>query len=159
MHLVGQVAPLFDAPSYNPETKEHETVSLQDLKGKWIILFFYPLNFSKICPKELNELKEHSKKFSDLNCEVLTVSVDSSYSHEAWVEKEIKNFPFSMLSDLTKRISRDYGVLEENRGVCLRGTFIIDSEGKVQHHLCNNLKTTRSIPDLIETLKRTQSLS
>lgn len=157
MHLVGQVAPLFDAPAYNPETNQHETVSLEALKGKWLVLFFYPLDFSKVCPKELNELKEHSKAFKELNCEVLTVSIDSPYSHEAWVEKELKDFPFPMLSDLTKRMSRDYGVLNEERGVSLRGTFIIDPEGVVQHHHCNNLKTTRSIPELIETLKRTQS--
>ena len=157
MHLVGQVAPLFDAPAYNPQTNKQETASLETLKGKWLILFFYPLDFSKICPKELNELKKHSKAFKKLDCEVLTISIDSPYSHEAWVAKELKDFPFLMLSDLTKRISRDYGVLNEDRGVSLRGTFIIDPEGRVQHHLCNNLKTMRAIPELIETLKRIQS--
>lgn len=157
MHLVGQVAPLFDAPAFNPKTNTHETVSLEALKGKWVILFFYPLDFSSVCPKELNELNKHASSFKELNTEVLTVSIDSSYSHEAWVEKELKNFSFTMLSDLTKRLSRDYGVLEETRGVSLRGTFIIDPDGLVQHHQCNNLKTIRSVSELVETLKRTQS--
>ena len=156
MHLVGQVAPLFDAPAYKPQSKKHENVSLESLRGKWVVLFFYPLDFSSICPKELKELKEHSEKFKELDCEVLTASVDSPYSHEAWVDKELKDFSYSMLSDITKRMSRDYGVLDEEKGIALRATFIIDPEGRVQHHTCNNLKTTRSITELLETLKNTQ---
>jgi peroxiredoxin (alkyl hydroperoxide reductase subunit C) len=157
MHLVGHVAPLFDAPAYNPNTNEHETVSLGALKGKWVVLFFYPLDFSKVCPVELNELNDHKKNFDSMDCEVLTISIDSPYSHEAWVEKTLKGFSLKMLSDLTKRISRDYGVLHEERGVSLRATFIIDPEGVVQHHLCNNLSTTRSTTELLATLKRLQN--
>lgn len=156
MHLVGQVAPLFDAPSFNPETKKHESVSLEALKGKWVVLFFYPLDFTSVCPKELNELKKHSKDFKSLNCEVLSISIDSTYSHQAWVENELHDFPYNMVSDITKRIARDYGVLDDVKGIALRGTFIIDPMGIVQHHHCNNLSTTRSIQELVETLKRTQ---
>jgi len=157
MHLVGQVAPLFDAQTFNPKTKKHESVSLEALKGKWVILFFYPLDFTSVCPKELNQLTNHEKDFSSLNCEVLSISVDSTYSHEAWVDKELKDYPFKMVSDVTKRISRDFGVLDEVKGIALRGTFIIDPDGIVQHHQCNNLKTTRSVSELVETLKRTQA--
>lgn len=157
MHLVGQVAPLFDVPIFNPQTQKHESISLESLRGKWVVLFFYPLDFTSVCPKELNELQSFSEDFSKLNCEVLSISIDSTYSHQAWAEKELRDFPYKMVSDLTKRMSRDYGVLDEVKGVALRGTFIIDPEGRVQHHHCNNLNTTRSIHDLVETLKRTQS--
>lgn len=159
MHLVGQVAPLFEAPCFNPAKNEISTVSLEDLKGQWVILFFYPLNFSSVCPSELIALAKVQDEFKKLNAELLTVSVDSAYSHKAWVGAELKeqNIKFKLLSDLTKRMSRDYGVLDEDAGIALRGSFIIDPEGKVQYHLCHNLKTARNIPELVETLKALQS--
>ncbi len=158
MHLVGQVAPLFKAASYDPKAKSHTITELSKLtkENKWVILFFYPLDFSSLCPKELKELAEYENDFKSLNTEVLTISIDSPYSHEAWVEKELKNFPYTMLSDITKRLSRDYGVHEEEKGVALRGTFIIDPVGNVQHHQCNNLSIKRSSKHLIETLTEVQ---
>jgi alkyl hydroperoxide reductase subunit AhpC len=158
MHLVGQVAPLFKTTSYDPKSKTHTVTELSKLtqENKWVLLFFYPLDFSSLCPIELRELSEYQSDFKSLNTEVLTVSIDSPYSHEAWVEKDLKDFPYTMLSDITKRLSRDYGVHDEVKGVALRGTFIVDPEGYVQHHQCNNLNTKRSSSHLIETLKEVQ---
>jgi len=159
MHLVGQVAPLFEAPCYDPETNKISNVSLEDLKSRWVILFFYPLDFSSVCPTELIALSSVQDQFKSLNAELLTISVDSAYSHKAWAEGELKDheLKFKLVSDLTKRMSRDYGVLDEDSGVSLRGSFIIDPEGKVQYHLCHNLKTARNIPELLETLKALQN--
>ena len=159
MHLVGQVAPLFEAPCFNSEKNEISTISLEKLKGRWVVLFFYPLDFSSVCPSELIALAQVQEQFESLNAELLTVSVDSAYSHQAWINNDLKqhNIKFKLLSDLTKRMSRDYGVLDEDLGISLRGSFIIDPEGKVQYHLCHNLKTARNIPELIETLKALQN--
>ena len=88
---------------------------------------------------------------------MLTVSVDSTYSHEAWCKADLGKLDFHMLSDITKRMSRDYGVLDENAGVSLRGTYLIDPEGLVQYSLCHNLSIGRNIPEILRTLEALQT--
>ncbi len=156
MNLINHMAPLFDAPAFL-ENGEHGEVSLEELKGQWVLLFFYPLDFTFVCPTEIKELQKEAQTFKDLNCKILSVSVDSTYSHEAWCKNEIGNLDFPMLSDITKRMSRDYGVLDENSGVSLRGTFIIDPEGRVQYQLLHNFDVGRNINELIRSLKALQS--
>lgn len=156
MNLINHPAPLFDAAAFLPDGS-HGEVSLEALKGKWVLLFFYPLDFTFVCPTELKELEKNYSKFKALNTEVLSVSVDSTYSHEAWAKNSLGKISFPMVSDITKRMSRDYGVLDEESGLSLRGTFIIDPDGKVQFSLCHNLKVGRNIPELIEALKALQS--
>jgi alkyl hydroperoxide reductase subunit AhpC len=156
MNLIGHPAPLFDTPAFTSDQK-HSSVSLEDLRGKWVLLFFYPLDFTFVCPTEIRELQNQIEDFKKLNCEVLTVSVDSTYSHEAWCKAELGKVDFSMLSDITKRMGRDYGVLDENSGLALRGTHIIDPEGLVQYSLCNNMKVGRNIPEILRTLEALQT--
>jgi len=121
------------------------------------LLFFYPLDFTFVCPTEIKELQSKISDFKALNCEVLTVSVDSTYSHEAWCKTELGNLDFAMLSDITKRMSRDYGVLDEDSGLALRGTHIIDPEGFVQFSLCHNMKIGRNISEILRTLAALQT--
>lgn len=156
MNLINHMAPLFDAPAFTAD-KQHSTVSLETLRGKWVLLFFYPLDFTFVCPTEIRELQNSVQDFKDKNCEVLTVSVDSTYSHEAWVKSDLGDVDFHMVSDITKRMTRDYGVLDENSGVALRGTFLIDPKGKVQYSLCHNLSVGRNIPEILRTLKALQT--
>ncbi len=151
MNLISHMAPLFDSPAFTLD-KKHSTISLEALRGKWILLFFYPLDFTFICLTEIKALQASIMEFKNRNCELLTISVDSIYSHEAWLKTELVSVDFTMVSDITKRISRDYGVLDENLGVSLRGTFLIDPEGRVQYSLCHNLSTGRSISEILRTL-------
>jgi len=156
MNLIGHKAPLFDTPAFTSDQK-HGSVSLEALRGKWVLLFFYPLDFTFVCPTEIKELQSKIDDFKKLNCEVLTVSVDSTYSHEAWCKNDLGKLDFSMLSDITKRMSRDYGVLDENSGLSLRGTHIIDPGGRVQYSLCNNMKVGRNITEILRTLAALQT--
>ena len=156
MNLIGHPAPLFDTPAFTPN-QEHSEVSLESLRGKWILLFFYPLDFTIVCPTEISALQEKAAEFKERNCEVISISVDSTFSHEAWCKRDLGQVDFIMASDITKRISRDYGVLDEKTGVALRGTHIIDPEGKVQYSLCHNLKVGRNIPEILKTLEALQT--
>jgi len=156
MNLIGHKAPLFDAPAYTSDQK-HSSVSLETLKGKWVLLFFYPLDFTFVCPTELKELQAQIEDFKKLNCEVLSVSVDSTYSHEAWCNSSLGKLDFTMVSDITKRMSRDYGVLDETSGLSLRGTYIIDPEGDVQYSLIHNMKIGRNISEILRTLAALQT--
>ncbi len=156
MNLINHMAPLFDAPAFT-SNKEHSTVSLEALRGKWVLLFFYPLDFTFVCPTEIKELQKAVEQFKSKNCEVLTVSVDSTYSHEAWVKSDLGEVSFDMVSDITKRMARDYGVLDEKSGVALRGTFLIDPDGRVQYSLCHNLSVGRNIPEILRTLDALQT--
>lgn len=156
MNLINHMAPLFDAPAFTSD-KKHAKVDLQSLRGKWVLLFFYPLDFTFVCPTEIKELNKSIDEFKAKNCEVLSVSIDSTYSHEAWSKADLGNLNFHMLSDITKRMSRDYGVLDEDSGVSLRGTFLIDPEGRVQYSLCHNLSVGRNIPEILKTLEALQT--
>ena len=156
MNLINHMAPLFDAPAFLAN-QEHGSVSLEALRGKWVLLFFYPLDFTFVCPTEIKELQNSIEDFKKLNCEVLSVSVDSTYSHEAWSKKDLGKLDFPMLSDITKRMARDYGVLDEKSGVSLRGTFIIDPKGRVQYQLLHNLNVGRNIPELLRALTALQT--
>ena len=136
MLQVGQKAPDFkaDAALGNDEFK---TISLSDYKGKWLVLFFYPLDFTFVCPTEINAFSDEIERFKKLGCEVLGVSVDSKFSHNAWAktprkEGGIQGLRYPLLADINKTIANDYGVLLP-AGIALRGLFVIDPDGVVQY--------------------------
>lgn len=156
---VGQSAPDFTATAVVDQ--EFKTIKLSDYRGKYVILFFYPLDFTFVCPTEITAFSDRYPEFKDVNTEVLGVSVDSEFSHLAWIQTERKmggvgdlNYP--LISDIKKEISAAYNVLDPDAGVALRGLFIIDKEGVIQHSTVNNLSFGRSVDETLRVLQAIQ---
>ena len=140
---------------------EFKTLKLSDYRGKYVVLFFYPLDFTFVCPTELVAFSDQIDEFKKRGCEVMAVSVDSKFSHLAWVntprkEGGIGQVTYPIISDLSKSISRDYGVLLEEAGISLRGLFLIDKQGVLRHALVNDLPLGRSVAEAIRTLDALQ---
>src|SRR3990172_4193658 len=151
---VGQKAPEFELEGvFNDQVIKE---SLDKYRGKWVLLFFYPLNFTFICPTEITEFSKRYDEFRELKAQVLGVSIDSKFSHKAWL-KELGQLKYPLLSDITKETSRCYGVLLENAGIALRGTFIIDPEGTLRYHLVHDLGIGRSVEEFLRVLKALQT--
>lgn len=159
--LVGKLAPDFTATTVMPDNSFDEQFNLKSyLNGKVGVLFFYPLDFTFVCPSEIIAFNNKLNEFKTRNCEVIAVSVDSHFSHLAWkqtpVEKGgIGNVQFPMVADLTKQIARDYDVLT-NEAVAFRGTFLIDKNFTVRHQLVNDLPLGRNIDEalrMVDTLQ------
>lgn len=156
--LVGNSAPEFSGEAVLGG--QFQSTSLSDYEGKWLVFFFYPLDFTFVCPTEILAFSDRIEEFKALNAEVLGCSVDSHFTHLAWTEKDrkeggISGLQYPLISDLTKKIAVDYGVLNEG-GVALRGLFIIDPEGTVQHATINNLSVGRSVDETLRVLKAFQ---
>jgi len=152
--------PYHKAPEFTAEAVDDggkfTKVSLADYKGKWVVLFFYPLDFTFVCPTEITQFSRELSKFKGLNAQVIGGSVDSKFSHQAWL-KDLGDLGFPLISDITKQISRDYGVLIEDKGISLRGTFIIDPEGILQYININNTDIGRSVDEVIRILSALQT--
>ncbi len=154
MSLVTKIAPGFELEGV--ANGEFAAVKLADYRGKWLVLFFYPLDFTFVCPTEIREFSKRLPEFQEAGAEVVTLSVDSKYSHLAW-QKEIGDIAYPMLSDITKEVSRQYGVLLEDEGVALRGLFIIDTEGIVRYELIHDLSVGRNVSETLRVLKALQT--
>jgi len=147
------------APDFKMEGllgREFKEFKLEDFKGKWLVMFFYPLDFTFVCPTEITAFREEYEEFKKLNAEVMAVSVDSVYSHLAWT-KEIGELPFPWGSDITKKVSSDYGVLLEDKGIALRGLFIIDPDGVLRYQLVHELNVGRSVEETLRVLLALQT--
>ena len=145
------------APSFKGQAligRDIKPISLEDYKGKWVVLVFYPLDFTFVCPTELVGLNEKYANFQERNCEVIAASTDSVYSHLGWVkaDERLSALKYPMLSDITKQIARNYGILLEDEGIALRGTFIIDPDGVLRWLNVNDLGTGRSIDEMLRVL-------
>ncbi|NJO93720.1 MAG: peroxiredoxin [Hydrococcus sp. RM1_1_31] len=156
---VGQSAPDFTATAVADQ--EFKTIKLSDYRGKYVVLFFYPLDFTFVCPTEITAFSDRYEEFTKINTEVLGVSVDSEFSHLAWIQTDRKeggvgDVAYPLVSDLKKKISTAYNVLDPDAGVALRGLFIIDKEGVIQHATINNLSFGRSVDETLRTLKAIQ---
>jgi peroxiredoxin (alkyl hydroperoxide reductase subunit C) len=156
---VGQPAPDFTATAVYDQ--EFKTVKLSDYRGRYVVLFFYPLDFTFVCPTEVTAFSDRYEDFKSINTEVLGVSVDSEFSHLAWIQTDRKeggvgdlNYP--LISDLKKEISMAYNVLDADAGVALRGLFIIDKDGMIQHATVNNLSFGRSVEETLRVLQAIQ---
>lgn len=152
--LVGKPAPDFTAAAVMGDNTINEKFNLKEhLKGKMGMVFFYPLDFTFVCPSEIIAFDNRVHEFQNRGCEVIAVSVDSHFTHLAWkntpVEKGgIGNVRFPMVADLTKQIARDYDVLTGD-SVAFRGTFLIDKEGVVRHQVVNDLPLGRNVDEAI----------
>jgi peroxiredoxin (alkyl hydroperoxide reductase subunit C) len=156
---VGQAAPDFAATAVVDQ--EFKTIKLSDYRGKYVVLFFYPLDFTFVCPTEITAFSDRYGEFTKINTEVLGASVDSEFSHLAWTQSDRKdggigNIAYPLIADLKKEISTAYNVLDPEAGVSLRGLFIIDKEGIIQHSTINNLSFGRSVDETLRTLKALQ---
>lgn len=157
---VGQVAPDFTATAVYDQ--EFKTIKLSDYAGsKYVVLFFYPLDFTFVCPTEVIAFSDRYEEFASLETEILGISVDSEFSHLAWIQTDRKmggvgDLAYPLLSDIKKDISSAYNVLNVDAGVALRGLFIIDKEGIVQYATINNLSFGRNIQETLRTLKAIQ---
>ena len=156
---VQKPAPEFTATAVVNE--EFKPVSLADYKGKYVVLFFYPLDFTVVCPTEIVAFSDRVKEFHDRGAEVIGVSVDSQYSHLAWIQTPraaggLGGLKYPLVADLTKKISGDYGVLLESGGIALRGLFLIDQKGIVRHITINDLPLGRSVDEALRVLDALQ---
>ncbi len=159
--LVGKSAPDFTATAVMPNNSFNDKFNLKShLKGKYGVLFFYPLDFTFVCPSEIIAFNNRVKEFHDRKTEVIAVSVDSHFTHLAWkntpVDKGgIGNVQFPMVADLTKQIARDYDVLL-NDAIAFRGTFLIDKDFKVRHQIVNDLPLGRNVDEALRMVDALQ---
>ncbi len=159
-NLVTKEAPDFTAQAVMPNNTM-EDLTLSSYRGKYVCLFFYPLDFTFVCPSEILAFNKALEEFKSRNCEIIGVSVDSQFTHFAWkqtpVEKGgIGDIQFPLVADLNKKISLSYGVLLEDMGVSLRGLFLIDKEGIIRHALINDLPLGRSVDEALRILEALQ---
>ncbi|GAB2698350.1 peroxiredoxin [Paenibacillus thermoaerophilus] len=160
--LVGKKAPDFTMETALGNGKDFGKVSLSDYKGKWLVLFFYPLDFTFVCPTEIIALSEAAGQFADLDTEILGVSTDSKFSHRAWIntpreDNGLGQLNFPLASDINKTVARDYGVLIEEEGIALRGLFIIDPDGILKYQVVNHNDVGRSVDETLRVLQALQS--
>jgi len=151
-------APLFTLPAYDPNTDEEVQVSLEELKGKWVVLFYYPADFTFVCPTELKDMADAKASFDELDVTVLAASTDTIFSHKAWVkhEKLMENFPYIMLSDHSTTVAAEYNILDELSGIAGRGTFIIDPDGIVRGIEVTSWPLGRNSDELIRKIQALQ---
>ncbi|MFN9661110.1 MAG: peroxiredoxin [Cyanobacteriota bacterium] len=157
--LVGLPAPDFTATAVVDQ--EFKEITLSHYRGKYVVLFFYPLDFTFVCPTEITAFSDRYGDFSSLNTEVIGVSVDSQFSHLAWIQTDRKSgglgdIAYPLVADLKKDISSSYGVLDEDAGIALRGLFIIDPDGVIMHSTINNLPVGRSVDETLRVLQAFQ---
>lgn len=152
---VSKPAPKFDVQTAVKDG-EFSRAKLEDYKGKWLVLFFYPLDFTFVCPTEVTGFSKRYDEFKVLGANVLGGSTDSVHSHKAWL-KELGDLNFPLFSDITRDMSWDYGVLLPEQGIALRGTFIIDPEGILRYALYHDLGVGRSVDETLRVLKALQT--
>tara|TARA_Y100000310_G_scaffold345146_1_gene462182 strand:+ start:4320 stop:4898 length:579 start_codon:yes stop_codon:yes gene_type:complete len=153
---IGEKAPSFEAEAFqNNETK---TVKLEDYNGKWVILVFYPADFTFICPTELGDLADKYEEFQKLDSEILSISTDTTFVHKAWHDnsKTISKIKFPMLGDPTGKICKSYGTYIKEEGLSLRGTFIIDPEGILRAYELHDNSIGRNSDELLRKLQAAQ---
>lgn len=144
------------APDFTLPSTFDRSISLSDYRGKYVVMFFYPKDFTPVCSTEVPKFNETLDKFRQLNAEVLGISVQDVESHKKWV-KELGGLDYPLLSDLNKEVSKQYGVLRPDDSVSLRGTFIIDPEGTVQFVNIHNMEVGRSVEEIVRVLEALKS--
>ncbi len=155
--LVGAKAPEFTMNAVSGEGKEFLSVSLDSYKGKWLVMFFYPLDFTFVCPTEITGFSKRINDFKKESAEILAVSCDSVYSHQAWIKNGLGTVSFPIASDITRKVSREFGILIEDEGISLRGLFIIDPNGIVKYCAVHDLNVGRSVDETLRVLKAFKS--
>ena len=132
-------------------------VKLSDYKGKWIVLFFYPRDFTFICPTEIRGFAHKEDAFTKANAVIIGASTDSEHSHKAWVERDLKEVKYPILADTSHAISRYFNVLKEDEGLAHRGTFIIDPQGVLRYFVVSDINVGRSVDETLRVLEGLQT--
>jgi alkyl hydroperoxide reductase subunit AhpC len=161
---VGHPAPAFVMKTAHNLQRLESRVALEDYRDRWLVMFFYPMDFTFVCPTEILALSDRYEEFIELGADVLGVSTDSVYAHRAWIQTPreqngVAGLQFALASDITKSVSADYGVLVEDEGVALRGLFIIDPAGILQYVVVHNLNIGRSVDETLRVLEGLQNRS
>jgi alkyl hydroperoxide reductase subunit AhpC len=159
--VIRRPAPAFDAMSWNNGFKK---VKLSDYKGKYVVLFFWPLDFTFVCPTEICQFSDQAKNFREIGCEVVGCSIDSQFTHMEYTRKDRKKgglgkMDIPMIADITKQIAKDYGCLVDHgddEGVAYRATYIIDTEGILRHISISDLPVGRNVDEVLRLVKAFQ---
>lgn len=156
MVYINQEAPKFVTDAFHEE--QIKKINLEEYKGKWVVLFFYPADFTFVCPTELKELTDNYEKFKEMNVEVMSISRDTAFVHKAWHDNSptIKQIKFPMLADPNGKISNEYGANIEEEGVSVRATFIIDPEGVIKAFEFHDNSIGRNVNELIRKIEAAQ---
>lgn len=154
--LVGKMAPDFCADAVVGK-QIVSNFTLSQFRGRYVVFFFYPLDFTFVCPTELHAFQEKMAEFQKRQTQVIACSVDSAYSHLAWLNTPkskggIQGVEYPIVADLDKSISRDYDVLIPSKGIAYRGLFLIDRQGMVHHQVVNNLPLGRSVDEVLRMI-------
>jgi peroxiredoxin (alkyl hydroperoxide reductase subunit C) len=159
---VGQPAPDFNMPSTKNMETLNENVSLADYKGKWLVLMFYPLDFTFVCPTELTAFSDRIEEINGVGAEVIGISTDSVHSHRAWIktprdQNGVADMKYPLASDVGGKLSRAYNILVEEANIALRGLFIIDPEGVLKYAVVHDLNIGRSVDETLRVLQGLQT--
>ena len=165
IHPISHVTAAYEvgspAPPFTLEgvlNQEFKNISLSDYRGKWVVLFFYPGDFTFVCPTEIRGFNKALAGFNAANAALLAVSVDSKYSHLAWIKSgALDKLEYPLLSDFSKQTARAYGVLDEQNSTARRGLFIIDPNGVIQYRVVHSDKVGRSVDETLRVLKALQT--
>lgn len=156
MSLINKKVSDFKVQAY--QTGEFKEVTLEDVKGHWSAIVFYPADFSFVCPTELEDLQDNYEEFKKIGCEIYSVSCDTHFVHKAWADasEKIAKITYPMLADPTGSIARDFDVMIEDEGLALRGTFILNPEGEIRAYEVNDLGIGRDAKDLLRKVQSAQ---
>lgn len=155
--LVGKQFPEFELEAVTGDGAEFIKVKKEDYKGKWLVLFFYPNDFTFVCPTEITAFSDAIEDFKSRGAEVLTCSTDSVYSHQAWIQGDLGKINFPDASDRVGNLSRDLGIYIDEEGCALRGLYIVNPEGVVQYSVVHDLNVGRSVEETLRVLDALQS--
>lgn len=159
---VGKPAPDFNLPSTKNMETLKENVKLSDYKGKWLVLLFYPLDFTFVCPTELTAFSDRLDELQGIGAEVIGISTDSVHSHRAWIktprdQNGIEGLQYPLASDVAGRLAAKYNILVEEANIALRGLFIINPEGILQYAVVHDLNIGRSVDETLRVLQGLQT--
>jgi peroxiredoxin 2/4 len=160
--MVGQPAPDFDMASTKNLESLNENVKLSDYEGQWLVLLFYPLDFTFVCPTELTTFSDRYEDFQGIGADIIGVSTDSVFSHRAWINTPrdkggVSDLKYPLAADSTKQVASDYGVLIADKGIALRGLFVIDPEGILRYKVIHDLNIGRSAEETLRVIQALQT--
>ncbi len=158
---IGQKLPQFSmtATVSSDQKTAFETINNETYKGKWLVLFFYPKDFTFVCPTEIKSFGDMNKQFTDRDAQVIGASIDSEFVHLAWRQNhaDLKNLPFPLLADVKRELSQGLGILDPKEGVAQRATFIVDPEGIIRFVYVTDLSVGRNPKELLRVLDALQT--
>jgi peroxiredoxin (alkyl hydroperoxide reductase subunit C) len=159
---IGLPAPSFNLLSTKNMESLEEKISLEDYRGKWLMFFFWPFDFTFVCPTEITAFSDHYEEFKELDCEIVGASVDSIYTHRAWTQTPreqngIGEVKFPLVSDFSKETAEAYGILDEATRAAHRGLFIIDPEGILRYQVVTDMNVGRSVDETLRVLQALQA--